>query len=225
VSCGGDRTELSALLFATTPPKEFRSMLEYLLYRAGFFHLEHRNLCQYKICENHYKYLTSYDHKDNCKLCKAVRQCPTTGTSSLRSVTKPMALRVWQEGYLMHTWAVYGKSVCNWIYNENIVYLPSPSEPASQHSNYEPQFEYFTNSQRQDSFETLKRCLIETGFTGRVQKHSSLTTLTEHGRRNVQTQTLKILQHTLKILLEDDAEEIWNNIIDNYQSNSYTNQK
>ncbi|CAF2910960.1 unnamed protein product [Rotaria sp. Silwood2] len=113
----------------------------------------------------------------------------------------------------------------NWIYNENIVYLPSPSEPASQHSNYEPQFEHFTNSQRQDSFETLKRCLIETGFTGRVQKHSSLTTLTEHGRRNVQTQTLKILQHTLKILLEDDAEEIWNNIIDNYQSNSYTNQK
>ena len=29
----------------------------------------------------------------------------------------------------------------------------------------------------------------------------------------------------MKILLEDDADEVWNNIMDNYQSNSYKDQK
>ncbi|CAF1676555.1 unnamed protein product, partial [Adineta ricciae] len=248
VSCDGDRTELSALLFGTAPRSEFRSMLEYLLYRAGYFHLQYTNLCQYKICKNHYDYLTSRERNDSCRLCKTVRGCPTAGTTHLRTVTKSLALQVWKEGRPMYTWAVYAKPVCNncrkyveimndtttmrstsehwfdWIYDESIVYLPSPSEPASQHSNYEPQLEDLTNSQHPDYFELLKRCLVETGFTGRVQKISSFTKLTEHSRRNVQTQTLKIIRHTLKILLANDAEEVWKDIIDTYQSNSYEDQ-
>ena len=87
-------------------------MLEYLLYRAGFFDLEHKNLCRYKICGNHYKYLTTSDRKENCKLCKAIRQRPTASTSYLRPVTKSMALQVWQKGRPAHTWTVYGKATC-----------------------------------------------------------------------------------------------------------------
>ncbi|UJR24301.1 hypothetical protein I4U23_027268 [Adineta vaga] len=160
-----------------------------------------------------------------------------------------MALPVWQKGRPTHTWAVYEKATCtscrtyfeasgdietlgntsdhwfDWIYNQNIVYLPTPSEPASQHSNYEPQFEQFTNSQRQNSFETLKRCLIETGFTGRIQKTFSFATITEHSRYNIRNQTFKIIQHTMQILLQDDADEVWNDIMDNYQPSSYKDQK
>ncbi|CAF1471747.1 unnamed protein product [Adineta ricciae] len=227
VSYDADRTEISVLLFGTAPPSEFRSMLEYLLYRAGCFHLQHTNLCQYKICTNHYDYLTSRERNNSCRLCKTVRGCPTVRTTHLQAVTKSLALQVWKEGRPVYTWVVYAKPVCSICRkyfdranDTNAMRSTSehcPSEPASQHSNYEPQFEDLTNSRHPDYFELLKRCLVETRFTGRIQKISSFTKLTEHSLRNVQTQTLKIL-------LANDAEEVWKDIIDTYQSNSHEDQ-
>ena len=54
----------------------------------------------------------------------------------------------------------------DWIYDENIVYLPASSGLPSQHSNYEPQFEDLSDSQHQESFNMLKHYLRETGYHG-----------------------------------------------------------
>ncbi|CAF1536049.1 unnamed protein product, partial [Rotaria sordida] len=152
-------------------PKNFRSMLEYLLFRAGFFNLEKKNLCEFTICDHHFKYLTAANPQDNCKVCKVVRQRPTIGTSSLRLVLKSMALRIWEAGQPNNTWAFFDQFICcscrhyfqepddvkdsisksetifDWIYDQDIVYLPVPSEPASQHSIFEPHNFFRYNSQ------------------------------------------------------------------------------
>ena len=87
-------------------------MLEYLLFRAALFNSEHKNLCKFEICENHFEYLTTADRKDNCKICKAIRQRPTSLTNSLQYVSKSMALRIWKQGQPTQTWAVYEQSIC-----------------------------------------------------------------------------------------------------------------
>ena len=87
-------------------------MLEYLLFRAGFFNLEKKNLCRFSICEHHLQYLTAADRQDNCKVCKPIRQRSTSATSYLQFVSKSMALQIWHLGYPIHTWVVYGRAIC-----------------------------------------------------------------------------------------------------------------
>ena len=113
----------------------------------------------------------------------------------------------------------------DWIYDESIVYLPTPSDHSSQHSNFEPQFEHLTNSQRQTGFEILKHRLRETGYTGRVQKTTSYKTLNTHSRCNIRSQVVHIIRHVLKLLLEDDAEDVWAEVLVNSESNSFTDQR
>lgn len=87
-------------------------MLEYLLFRAGLFHLEKKNLCRFGICERHFEYLTATDRKDYCKACKPVFNRSTSFNNSLQFVSKSVAFRIWKKGYPEHTWALYGRPIC-----------------------------------------------------------------------------------------------------------------
>lgn len=112
----------------------------------------------------------------------------------------------------------------DWIYDQSIVYLPTPSEHSSQHSHFELPFEHLTSSQRQNGFDIFKQCLVETGYAGRVQKTSSYKTLSNHSRCNVRNQSIDILQYVLKLLVDDDANHLWAEICNNNESTAFKNQ-
>jgi hypothetical protein len=86
-------------------------MLEYLLFRAGLFHIKPTNLYQHCICSNHLKYLTVIDRK-RCHICKPLREQEITGNNDMRQVSKPIALGIWEEGQPEHNWALYGRPIC-----------------------------------------------------------------------------------------------------------------
>ena len=71
----------------------------------------------------------------------------------------------------------------------------------------------------------LKRYLREIGYDGPVEKTFSYTKLTEHSGCNVRNQIKDIIHHTLRPLVNDEAEDVWIDIIKNDEYTCLTNER
>lgn len=102
---------LENCMSATTYSTDCRSMLEYLLCRAGLFSLQPTNLFLHHICSNHLTFFTLAEKK-RCHVCKLVRDKGTVGIKDIRSISKALAIGIWEEGQPVHNWALYGRPIC-----------------------------------------------------------------------------------------------------------------
>jgi hypothetical protein len=75
-------------------PKEFRSLLEYLLFKGGVFNLHPTNIIESDICS---------------LVCK--RQAASI--NGVRRVSKPLALAIWEYGQPQEKWAFYDQPICD----------------------------------------------------------------------------------------------------------------
>ena len=98
-------------MLSTTYSKDFRSILEYLLFRAGLFHLQPTNLYYHHICSNHLGYLTLMG-KNRCYACKHVRKQDGVGKTEMRLVSKALAIGIWKGGQPDQNWALFDRPIC-----------------------------------------------------------------------------------------------------------------
>jgi hypothetical protein len=95
-------------------PKEFRSLLEYLLFKGGVFNLHPTNIIESDICSNHIKHLSSGgEYNKRCHTCKLVCKRQAASINGVRRVSKPLALAIWEYGQPQEKWAFYDQPICD----------------------------------------------------------------------------------------------------------------
>jgi hypothetical protein len=103
VECEGSRTYLIDLRNSTKRcPGTIGLDLEYLLLLAGLFAVPPDNLHRLHNCSIHYNHLLTARRKNNCELCKLVRNKTTSCPAqlSLQSLSKPLAVALWNSRQL-----------------------------------------------------------------------------------------------------------------------------
>jgi hypothetical protein len=81
---------------STDRPTDCRSNLEHILLFGGCFDLSPRNLHEYAICSKHRDYLLNmFRQKNNCQVCVDIFNKKKRSTTSLRRISKYLALRIW----------------------------------------------------------------------------------------------------------------------------------
>jgi len=104
---------LSDLLAPSTGTKDFKCQLEYLLFRAGLFHLQPTNINNHHICTNHLDHFLSASEKvKRCSSCVPIRDRRSASVSGLRRACKAVALGIWEEGRPHHSWVLFGRLIC-----------------------------------------------------------------------------------------------------------------
>lgn len=98
----------------TSHPKEFRSLLEHILFKGAFFDLPATNVCRNSICLNHIEELMSTEgNRGRCTTCKPICKRQTASNNASRRVSRNLALAIWEHGQPNENWAFYDKPICD----------------------------------------------------------------------------------------------------------------
>jgi hypothetical protein len=102
----------------------------------------------------------------------------------------------------------------DWLYDENIVFTPVPSEPDydDNDKNYEYHIDDQYYSDDSNDLYKFKEFLKDIGFTGRCESTPSYSTLGHRSKCNFRNQVKQIFFRLLRILVRKESEVVWNDI-------------
>lgn len=225
--------------------------MEYFLLLIGHFAVPSMNLHNLYICASHYQHLIAVRRCSKCELCKPLFSKPKACVKrqQLRSVNKVQAVSIW----LCRQLTFYNYWVCDAcrkmiardfvtdettdrahrmfqrLYNEHddIVRTPSTATKSfvDDGDDYCPLPEVYSPSIQRNALADFRRMLRDSGFNGRVQS-SSYSKATSKYRRDYRTKTKKIFLHLAELLVSDDYEELWQDMVDDeYKKNDSSENK
>jgi hypothetical protein len=188
------------------------------------------NLSGHTICDVHHNYIMQKFRRDHCYLCKTVFGHSANSTHDLRRVSRTIAFGIWED----HQLSVFDQTMCgycrkklekkyfnkegieksenifSWLYDEYTIYTPSIIS-SSSHSVYQlnedPDLQY-------DQKDNFKQFLINNGFQGRVQMTKSYHKMRKKSQQNFLQQIKRILLFILQILVPNDFNQVWKDLIE-----------
>jgi hypothetical protein len=102
----------------------------------------------------------------------------------------------------------------DWIYDENVLYSPVPSDLDSDDEEYQPNFNDFRDSVQTNSFKLFKKFFAETGFEEHISKTSSYSSMGRRSQCNFRCQAKKIIVHILNFITDNEADTVWKHFMD-----------
>lgn len=189
------------------------------------------------MCSSHYNFLIKTRRKNNCELCKPVRNKSTSSQSlsSLRSLPKSAAIALWigrslscyhywtctdcrhyiERTYVTNETHEFVEQLYASLYDDfnEIVMTPVVSPMSSPSSEYHPSFDQTSSTNAAEMMRAFQQLLREQHFEHRIEKTESYTLMKEKSQRTFRRQTKDILVHVIKILAPNDHEQVWSDIL------------
>jgi hypothetical protein len=103
----------------------------------------------------------------------------------------------------------------DWMYDGNIVHTPLSTHHLSQSEDeYDPEDDDIPSPEQASYKNMFKQWLIASGYTGRYRSTANYSSLDRHEQTTFCTQVKAIFRHVLCQLSPNDADQVWEDVID-----------